>query len=75
MFLPVLTEESTQPPPRVIGTDLDSENILTISFTEEMIFPRNIEQFTSDNFANEIIEIVYFPSQETKTQWYERDID
>lgn len=67
LFLPVLIEESSQPPPRIIGTDLNSENILTISFTEKMILPRNIETFESNNFGNEIIEIVYSPSQETKT--------
>ena len=42
-ILPAIKNESSKPPPKIIVGNLNPENVLTISFTEKMIFPKNIK--------------------------------
>lgn len=56
----------TLPPPEITFEKLTGDNILTLTFSELMIFPNNITEFNSTNGGEEVIMIEYIATQETK---------
>ena len=56
----------TLPPPEITFEKLTGDNILTLTFSELMIFPNNVTEFNSTNGGEEVIMIEYIATQETK---------
>ena len=56
----------TLPPPEITFEKLTGDNILTLTFSELMIFPNNITELNSTNGGEEVVMIEYIATQETK---------
>ena len=62
-------------PPFLIFEDIDFEDNLSISFTEEMEYPNGIEYFRADNLGAEYFWISYEPSESTDDFIYNREVN
>ena len=67
--------EIDSPPPYLIFEDLDFEDNLSISFTEEMEYPNGIEFFRNDNLGAQSFWISYQASESTNDFIYNREVN
>ena len=62
-------------PPYLIFEEIDYEDNLSISFTEDMEYPNGIEYFRADNLGAEYFWLSYEPSESTDDFIYNREVN